>query len=316
VLLTRRVPFALAVVVVLSCKETGKTEEPAAATKVSAAPAALTSPSWDSAFGGFVGYRDDDSTIVVLLSTFSDRPTADTTYDASTVNGTTVDLFGSDGSVHSTSLRGLGKALYEEGCFSFPRGRMTPLRVAPWSVALPAGTATSIPLRRMRSLGAEDSTKLREQILTLARSVPGALDSIWRDLPITIDDAVLFEVDGGSVVAASTTRMLADEQHNAETMFFIGERPAGTSTASASARPFTLAYSRRRASFARNDETSGGLPVEDEAGAVAAVRTKSDSRPVLMLETRGNEANGYAALGRFAPGQWRVVWSGPHEGGC
>ena len=262
---------------------------------------------WDSTFGAFVGYGSD-SGIVALLPSFADG-LPDSDYDARQVNGSRVDLFGERGYVASARISGVSKASEEEGCFMLPNGRLDPVPPK-WSVALPAGRATGIPVAGLGSLSGSDSVALASRIKDLAATVSHAQDSVWRELPFGIDYAGRFEVEGSAVVFAATTRILPGEQHYSQTIFFIGERPA---TASDSV-PFRLAYSHR--SFGESEETTSGLPREDEVGVAAAVLMKAGSRPTLLLETRGNEVNGFAAVRRIAPGKWAVTWVGPHEGGC
>lgn len=247
---------------------------------------------------------------MVLLPTFRDG--ADTTADASAVNSSAVDLFGLTGQTGSATVSGLGKARNDEGCFEFPRGQIDSARPG-WSVALPVDRASGVALERLAALHGTDSAQLAEQIKALAATVPRAQDSIWRDWPFNVDDAYRFLIPGASVVIGSTSRILPGGQHYAQNLFFVGERPAeGADTAT----PYRLAYSHSTAAFGIDDEAVSGLPFEDEAGVDAVVITKVDARPVILLETRGNEVNGFAALGRINPGRWAIVWRGPHEGGC
>ena len=268
----------------------------------------VASPRWDSAFGSFIGFGAD-SELVVLLPTFTDS--ADTTADASVVNSSRVDLFGLTGHIGSATVRGLGKAKNDEGCFEFSRGQIDSPRRG-WSVAFPADKASGVAVERLASLHGPDSTQLADLIKALAATVPHAQDSIWRDWPINVEDAHRFTIPGANVVVGSTSRILPGGQHYAQKLFFVGERPE----TAAAATPYRLAYSHSTAAFGIDDEAISGLPFEDEAGVDAVVTTKADSRPVILLETRGNEVNGFAALGRIAPGKWALVWLGPHEGGC
>jgi hypothetical protein len=277
--------------------------------------ASVQAAKWDSALGEFVGYGSDTS-VVVLLPSFSQGNLGDTIFDASRANGSKVDLFGPAGLVGSgVAVAGLGKSIDEDGCFEFSRGRV-PAGQARWSVALPAGRATGIPLEALSSLQGPDSLLLADQVKALAGTAPGAEDSRWRDWPFTIENAVRFKIADATIVVASTKRILPGGQHYSETIFFVGERPASTNGIPRDRRPFVLAYSHRTAAFGNDDKDQSGLPFEDEAGVDAAVITASNARPTLMLETRGNEVNGYAALGRLAPGRWGITWLGPYEGGC
>jgi len=150
-----------------------------------------------------------------------------------------------------------------------------------------------------------------KQIEALAAELPGTRDSVWRGTPFMIDNATRLDLPDARVVAASVTQILPGEQHWAQNFFFVAESP--THSADAKIDDWVLAYAHP--GLSRTDSTSG-LDREDEVGVAAAVTSASDSLPLLLLETRGNEVNGYAALARVAPGRWRVVWRGPHEGGC
>jgi hypothetical protein len=269
----------------------------------------------DTALGEVIGYRaGDDTSVTVLLASFAESPLPDTLLDASAANGVKVDLFGPKGFVASAVIRGAGKAATTEGCFELPRGRISPGR-GEWEVALSSGRATGLPLVSLSELQEKDSLELTEELFRLAATAPGAQDSTWRDQKWTVERAVRFTLGDAVVVAGSTLRMIPGPDHFSETTFVVGER-AVSSDSLADKRPFVLAYSHRTAAFGRTDEGESGLAFEDEAGVDALVITKSNARPTLLLETRGNETNGFAALGRVAPGQWRIIWNGGSEGGC
>jgi len=278
------------------------------------APASPTNPFaplWDSAFGNLVGYNAGDSSIVVLLASFAANVGADTTLDASPANGTNVDLFGRTGIVGSATLAGLGKASDEEGCFEYSRGRLQgriPLR---WDVALPVGTARGLALEDLSQLRGADSAALVTQILSLGAMVRHREDSLWTDAKFVIEQATRLKLSDATVITGSLTWLRPNPEHWARDYFVLGE----ASAAGQDSGSVRLAYVHPNLGVP-GDSTASGLDSEDEIGVSTAVETKADSRPVLFLETRGNEANGYAALGRIAPGRWRLVWNGPHEGGC
>lgn len=266
-------------------------------------------PAWDSALGGFVGFgRDSD--VVALLPAFADGSRKDTTDDASSVNGQKVDLFGMAGLVGSAVVSGLGKSNDEEGCFSYSHGRLD-AGTAQWSVALPAGRATGIPMEDLDSLRGTDSATLAADVKAVAATAPGAQDSIWRDRPFNIEYAGRFKISGATVIVASVMRMLPGAEHYAQTFFIVAER----ADASAAHTAYGLAYSHP-VPRSRIDTDATGLDSEDQVVVDVAVIPASSGRPTLLLQTRGNEVNGYGALGRVSPGRWAVTWSGPHEGGC
>ena len=270
-------------------------------------------PSWDSAFGAFIGYYAGDSSVVVLLPSFADAHHADTTsFDASSANGTRVELFSAVGSVGSGVVGGLAKSSDDEGCFEFSRGHINGIGGERWAVALPAGSARPLSLRRLSSLHATDSASFVGQIVQLAGMLYAARDTEWRDAPFLVEDGAELSLSDARVIAASVMRMLPGPQHYSQNYFFVAE---SQQTSAGQTRDWQIAYVHPDRSNPP-DTTRSGLDLEDEVGVAAAVTTRSDSMPVLLLETRGNEVNGYAAVGRAAPGRWRVVWSGPHEGGC
>jgi hypothetical protein len=273
----------------------------------------LRSPTWDPAFGNLVGYSAGDSAIVILLPSFQDARGGDTTYDASSGNGAKLDLFGESGFVSSSTVDGLGKGSEEEGCFEFSRGRLVGPPGSKWSVALPAGVAIGLPVHDLESMHGADSAALTDRILRLFGMIPAANDTAWRSAALTIEEGTRLRLSDAAVVAARVMRMLPGPQHYAQTYFLIAE---SASTEKDSADPnWRIAYVHPDRSNP-TDTAASGLSIEDEVGVAAAVLMKADSMPVLMLETRGNEVNGYAALGRIKPAQWKVVWTGPHEGGC
>jgi hypothetical protein len=318
VLLRRRAALALLVLSIASCRESSQTgdfhsNEPTVKAPAAALPAAPVAK-WFRGFGPLVAYANDDTMAVVLLPTFQDARLDDTTFDAASANGVKVDLFGFSGLVDTAAvLSGFGKASYEEGCFQFSRGRVGGGFHGKWSVALPSGTARGLALERLSSLRGMDSTAFVDQIVALAAKIRGTRDTVWRGTPFMIDNATRVTLPDARVVAASVTQILPGDQHWAQNFFFVAEGPPPGSNVTTVER-WLLAYAHPGRS--RTDSVTSGLDREDEVGVAAAVISAADSLPVLMLETRGNEANGYAALGRVAPGRWQVVWSGPHEGGC
>ena len=274
------------------------------------APTNPYAPLWDSAFGNLVGYNAGDSSIVVLLSSFGANSGADTSLDAAPANGAKVDLFGHSGLVGSGSLTGLGKASDEEGCFEFSRGRLKGTSPLNWAVAVPAGRARGLPLEELSHLHGADSAILVSQILRLATLIPRGDDSLWTDAKFLIEQGTRLRLSDATVITGTLTWLRPNAEHWARNYFVLGEMP-GAVRDSAS----YLAYVHPNLAVS-GDSAASGLDSEDEVGVATAVETTSDSRPVLFLETRGNEVNGYAALGRMAPGRWKLVWNGPHEGGC
>jgi hypothetical protein len=274
------------------------------------AATSVFSPLWDSAFGKFVGYNSGDSTAVVLLSSFAANSGADTTLDASPANGARVDLFGRGGLVGSATLGGLGKASDAEGCFEYSRGHVQGASQLHWHVVLPAGSARGLKLEDLSTIHGADSSELVSQIMRLASMIHHKDDSLWRDAKFSIEQGTRVELADAIVVSGSLTWLRPDAEHSARDYFVVGEAPASTPNAG-----WRLAYVHPDFGVP-GDSTASGLDLEDEVFVASAVETKSNSRPVLFLGTRGNEVNGYAAIGRTAPGVWRLVWNGPHEGGC
>lgn len=309
-------PFATAVTIACAEQQTVKADSSEAVTAVVSAnqaspqPYEPLAPVWDSAFGSFVGYRNGDSTVVILLPSFSDGRSGDTTFDASSVNGSRLDLFGSRGFVANASVAGLGKLIEEDGCFAFSRGHLSVAPVATWSVAFPAGVATGLESKDLSAMSSADSAQLVSQVMQITPLIPGALDPAWKTAPFIVEGAARLGLSDTTVIAASVLRILPGPEHYAQHYFVVGETASGGASGS-----WRLAYVHPDRSNPA-DSTVSGLDTEDEVGVAAAVVTKSDSRPVLLLETRGNEVNGYAALGRVGAGRWKVVWGGPHEGGC
>jgi hypothetical protein len=289
-------------------------EDPAVAVTARPVSASMTtnvfSPLWDSAFGNLVGYTAGDSAIVVLLSSFAANAGADTSLDASPANGTKVDVFGRSGLVGTATLAGLGRASDEEGCFEYSRGYLQGPSKPGWNVALPTGVATGLRLDELSNLHGADSSALVDQILRLASLIHHGEDSLWSDAKFIIEQGTRLRLPDATVITGSLSWMRPNSEHSARNYFVLGEAPtSGADTA------WRLAYVHPNLAVP-GDIAASGLDSEDEVGVAIAVETKSDSRPVLFLETRGNEVNGYAALGRKSPGVWRLVWNGPHEGGC
>lgn len=311
---------AISLLGALACTESSHNAGAASPTKTDSATTTTTtsisseSAGWNAAFGRFIGYNTGDSTIVVLLPSFTDGRAGDTVFDASTANGAKVELFSGRGYAGSGTLAGLGKASYAEGCFEFSRGYVDGAMDNHWSVALPAGTAKTLPVSFLSALRGADSAALAQDILRAASMLPTAADSEWREAPFTIDEGTRLNLPGGIALFASVTRMLPGPQHYSQRYFF-GVESQQHGAGAAGDRVWQLSYVHPDRSNA-SDITASGLSSEDEVEVVAAIETNRDSMPVLILETRGNEANGYAALGRRAPAHWRVVWNGPHEGGC
>ena len=300
--------FGVAIVAALfACTTEKPSSRPVAA--VDSAPR-LRTPSpdaWDTAFGPLIGYGGD-STIVVLLPEFN--YTADTTFDAAKANGSRVDLFDGKGIVGNAVISGLGKSSDDGGCFEYSRGKLDQKNLH-WSVALPAGRATPIPMRELSELRGADSVAFVREIVALAETAPEAADSEWIGQPYMVEGAASFSLGATSVIAASGAQMISGPGHFARQFFVVGERAAADSAGN-----YTLAYRHPQGHSRPNATNVSGLDAEDEVGVDAALFMKSNSQPTMILETHGSEVNGYAALGRVAPGRWGVVWDGPHEGGC
>jgi hypothetical protein len=270
----------------------------------------------DTALGQVIGYRSGtDSSVAVLLASFAQSLVPDTLLDARAANGTRVDLFGSNGFVGSAVITNAGMASNEEGCYSLPRGQISPVQTG-WEVALPSGRATGLPLVSLSDLHGSDSSEITESLSVLAQKAPGAQDTAWHGLKFTVENGVRLVLPGVTVVAATMTRMLPGPEHFADNIFLVGERAAASPDHIDDKPELVLAYSHRTAAFGRDDWAESGLSFEDEPGVDAAVITKANGRPTFILETRGNEVNGYAALARVAPGHWKVIWNGGSEGGC
>ena len=267
-------------------------------------------PLWDSAFGSLVGYSDGDTSIVVLLASFAANSGADTTLDASPANGVKVDLFGRRGHVGSAILADLGKASDEEGCFEYSRGGLVGAPQASWNVALPVGAARGLVVEDLSELRGADSAALVDQILRLAGMIRHGDDSLWKDAKYMIEQGTRLKLSDAVVITGSLTWLRPNPEHWARDYFILGEAAGAGPDAE-----WRLAYAHPNLAVPK-DTTAFRLDSEDEIGVSTAVETKSDSRPVLFLETRGNEVNGYAAIARKAPGVWAVSWNGPHEGGC
>lgn len=232
--------------------------------------------------------------------------TPTTSYDLASLDGFDVELFSPAGLVGRARLVAPEPAAPRnpDRCTGWPTARVRPEvePVTPWTVAVGAGRATSIPLDSVHSLSAADSALLVAAVARVASSLPQDASSPFAGLPFVVRSVRRFEPAAGreAFVADVVRRVNQEATQLVEQLLVVGERAAGATRA-----PYLATYEER---------SSGAEETLEMREVLAALRFGEGGRATLVVARDFGDGTAYALVERAADGRWRVVWSSAYAG--
>lgn len=229
-----------------------------------------------------------------------------TEHDLAALDGLEVDLFTQAGPAGRARLVAPEQGASPRGdmCTAWPTARIAPAAepLSPWTVAVEAGRAESIPLDSVSALSPPDSARLVAAVARVASSLPQDTASGFSGLPFVVRAVRRFEpVPGREAFVADVVRRVNQEaSQKVEHIFLVAERAAGATRA-----PYVPVY------VERSEGPEETLELRD---VLAALRLGPDGPPALVVARDYGDGAAYALVERGEGGRWRAVWSSAYAG--
>jgi hypothetical protein len=201
---------------------------------------------------------------------------------------------------------GAVEALGDPACPAWPVGRLqaaagdsVPLAPRVWTVALPAGVATGIPLDSIEALSVRDSAMLAAGLARVASGLAGDSSSPFHALPFTVTRAYRSLQAADPVVLATLVRRIPQEDRPMEERLFVV-----VSAPSTDVRRWRVEWHERVSG--REEEVIVTEPL-------ALLRVGEPAHDVLLLGRDDGTGSAVALLERL-DGAWRLRWESPITG--
>lgn len=262
---------------------------------------------WDSAAGPALVLSMDSvpDTISVVRPEYTEGRYDDTTMiDLRALSHLRFDLFGRSGTFGSatlttSALRWHASSDDNDDCNAWPTATMSQSRVG-WRVALQSGNATAVPLDSIEGMSPSDSALFVAQVIRMAKELPPDPDADFRSLPFTVRNAYRFQTAVLDVIIAAVQRNIPSEANpREEDVFFVAERPVGSSD------DYHLAFFTREA---------GNEGDEMVANVLAVVMVTKNRRVAVVVSEEDEDGGRIAWVERVAPREWRMVWRSAYVG--
>ena len=272
------------------------------------APAPVTEPvTWDSAAGPalIVAGGTPDEGIVVLPAVREETDSAAITATLDALRRSELTLLGRGRTVGTARIAAMtGTVSIGDSCVTWPVTRLgldAAAAAAPsWTVALPSGRATLLPLDSVESMTAADSARLTAELARLASALPGDTASRFRGLPFVVRALYRLQpVSGTEAVLAEIVRQVNQEANPLkQQLLVVAERDSARGA-------FEPAWVER---------TSGMEETLETTFVLAAVSLGASRRPTILLSRESAHGTAFALLQREAPRRWRVRWTSAYAG--
>ena len=191
-----------------------------------------------------------------------------------------------------------------DSCVTWPVTRLgldTTAASAPsWTVALPSGRATLLPIDSIETMLPADSARLTAELARLASALPGDTASRFRGLPFVVRALYrLRPVPGTEAVLAEIVRQVNQEANPLkQQLLVVAERDSGGAA-------FEQAWVER---------TSGMEETLETTFVLAAISLGPSARPTIVLSRESAHGTAFALLQREGPRRWRVRWTSAYAG--
>jgi len=241
--------------------------------------------------------QNGDSGVIILPEVTDSVMHLDSVPDAQIVRYA-MDLFAREGKVGTASVT-VFRQTYGGECRGWPAATMVRSAPTGWNIGFAAGRVQPIALDSIEGLSRADSAATTATLARLAALLPVAPDRAFRGLPFRVRGAYSFEYDSAQVLVGDIIRSINQEANpRVEHLLLIAEKKTRGA-------PYTLAY------FTRNAHREELVQLTE---ILAAIRTGSPPRPVLVVNLIYGEGGRFGLLERVSAGRWKMTWKSAYTG--
>lgn len=260
-------------------------------TPVPPAPEVVDDSGWDAVLGP----------MLLIAGASPQRATAifPPAGDTVAVAGTTLELLGRDGQMHSATLGGRAEP-DPDGCGALPTWDVAAAEgLHPWTVGFIRGTAEPtewrpIPMDSLESFSRSDSARVTAQLARLASRLRDDSAGRFVGLPFSVQSLWRFSLaNGKQFIAANMIRRVNQEAQPLE------ERTLIIAEGDSSSRELSAVYSER----------SHGSEETNESREVLLAVYAPDGSPTLVIGRDYGNAVAYSLLEWDASGTWHLRWT-------